>query len=221
MSTRPDIGQAIAAAARSINHKRTLDDTLQAIVEVAQASVPGFDEVRISTLHKGGKVQTRAATGELVHQLDDLQYTLGEGPCVDTLRHAQVVVAPRIRHDQRWPRYVPAALGLGLRSQLAVRLYLDDQGTLGGLNLYSTTSDDVAPRQRGPLSFSPPTPPSPSAMPANARTSTKPCSRARSSARPSASSWNATPSTRTAPSPSSCAPPRTPTSSSATSPKSS
>jgi hypothetical protein len=37
---------------------------------------------------------------------------------------------PRIHHDQRWPRYVPAAVELGLRSQLAVRLYLDDQGTL-------------------------------------------------------------------------------------------
>jgi GAF domain-containing protein len=56
---------------------------------------------------------------------------------------------PRIHHDQRWPRYVPAAVELGLRSQLAVRLYLDDQGTLGGLNLYSTTSDDVDPEAEG------------------------------------------------------------------------
>jgi GAF domain-containing protein len=149
MNPRPDVGQAIADAARSINHRRTLDETLQAIVEVARASVPGFDEVGISTLHKDGKVQTRAATGDLVHQLDDLQYGLGEGPCVDTLRQVHVVVAPRIHHDQRWPRYVPAAVELGLRSQLAVRLYLDDQGTLGGLNLYSTTSDDVDPEAEG------------------------------------------------------------------------
>jgi len=28
MNTRPDVGQAIAAAARSMNHKRTLDETL-------------------------------------------------------------------------------------------------------------------------------------------------------------------------------------------------
>jgi DNA-binding NarL/FixJ family response regulator len=31
----------------------------------------------------------------------------------------------------------------GLRSQLAVKLYLDDKGTLGGLNLYSTESDVI------------------------------------------------------------------------------
>jgi len=192
MNTRPDVRQAIAAAARSINHKRTLDETLPAIADVARASVPGFDEVGISTRHNGAKVQTSAATGDLVHQLDD-QYGLGEGPCVDTLRQAHVVVAPRIHHDPRWPRYVPGAVELGLCSQLAVKLYLDDQGTLGGLNLFSTTSDDVAPRQSGPLSFSPPAPPSLSAMPANARTSTRPCTHVRSSARPSAFSWNATP----------------------------
>jgi len=145
VDTRRDIAQAIAAAARTINQTRSLDETLQAITDAARDSVPGFDHVGISTLQKGGEVDTKAATDDLVLQLDTLQYGLAEGPCVDTLREADVVVAPRIRHDQRWPRYVPAAVEMGLRSQLAVRLYLDDQGTLGGLNLYSTTSDDIAP----------------------------------------------------------------------------
>jgi GAF domain-containing protein len=143
MNPSLDIGQAIAAAARSINHTQSLDETLQAIAYAARQSVPGFDQVGISTLHKSGKVQTRAATGHLVHDLDNLQYELAEGPCVDTLRDAQVVVVPRIRHDQRWPRYVPEAVKLGLRSQLAVQLYVDREGTLGGLNLYSTTSEEI------------------------------------------------------------------------------
>ena len=145
MSGRPDIAQAIAAAARSINHTESLDETLQAIAYVARDSVPGFNHVGISTLHKDGKVETRAATGHLVYELDDLQYELGEGPCVETLREVPLVSAPAIRHDQRWPRYVPAAVKAGLRSQLGVRLYLDGEGTLGGLNLYSTTSDEVSP----------------------------------------------------------------------------
>jgi GAF domain-containing protein len=145
MTTRPDVAQAIAAAARSINHTQSLDETLQAIAYVARDSVPGFDHVGISTLHKDGKVETKAATGHLVYELDALQYDLGEGPCVETLREVEVVSAPSIRHDQRWPRYVPGAVKAGLRSQLAVRLYLDGEGTLGGLNLYSTTSDEVSP----------------------------------------------------------------------------
>lgn len=32
-----------------------------------------------------------------------------------------------------------------LRSQLAVKLYVDAEGTLGGLNFYSTSSDTIDP----------------------------------------------------------------------------
>jgi GAF domain-containing protein len=145
MSSRPDVAAAIAAAARTINHQSGLSDTLQSIAMAARDSVPGFDHVGISTMDKRGKVETKAATGQLVWDLDDLQYSLGEGPCVDTLRDAQMVVVPDIRHDQRWPRYVPPAVEAGLRAQLAVKLYLDDRGTLGGLNMYSTSSEVIAP----------------------------------------------------------------------------
>ena len=48
-----------------------------------------------------------------------------------------------LRHEQRWPRYVPQAWDAGVRSQLAVKLYLD-KGTLGGISFYSTTSDEVS-----------------------------------------------------------------------------
>jgi hypothetical protein len=67
----------------------------------------------------------------LVEELDRLQYSFSEGSCVDTLHEASVVSAPRIREDKRWPRYVPAAVELGLKSQLAVKLYKNSEGTLG------------------------------------------------------------------------------------------
>jgi GAF domain-containing protein len=145
MEPRPDIAAALAAAARTINQEDSLEDTLATIAHTAQLSVPGFDYVGISTVDRKGNVQTRAATGDLVWELDKLQYGLGEGPCVDTLRESEVVIAPRIHHDQRWPNFVPQAVRLGLKSQLAVKLYLDKEGTLGGLNLYSTTDEDIDP----------------------------------------------------------------------------
>jgi hypothetical protein len=42
----------------------------------------------------------------------------------------------------RWPHYVPQALAASVRSQMALRLHLDE-GTLGGINFYSTISDEV------------------------------------------------------------------------------
>jgi GAF domain-containing protein len=144
-----EVALAIAAASRSINQPVTLRDTLTRIVETARTSVPGFDHVGLSTIDRSGKVQTQVATGDLVWELDRLQYGLSEGPCVDTLHEAEVVLAPRIRLEERWPRYVPEAIRLGLKAQLAVKLYLDEQGTLGGLNLYSTSQEDIEPDAEG------------------------------------------------------------------------
>jgi GAF domain-containing protein len=139
----PEVGAALSEAARKVGHSTSVEEMLETIVHTAQLSLPGFEHVGISTIDSRGRVHTRAQTSELVKELDDLQYGLGEGPCVDTLRTTHVVEAPHIRHDQRWPRYVPAAVALGLKSQFAVQLYLDDEGTMGGLNIYSTSSEDI------------------------------------------------------------------------------
>ena len=144
MDILSDFSKSIDAAARTINQPRTLDETLQTIVEVARNSVPGFDQVGISTIHKDGRIETRAYEGDLVLRLDEIQYDLREGPCMDTLQGKPVAVAPTLKDDHRWPRYVPEAIELGVQSQLAVRLYLDNEGTLGGINLYSTTSAHVS-----------------------------------------------------------------------------
>jgi GAF domain-containing protein len=144
MTTHPEFAESITEAARTINHHRSLDDTLQTIVEVARNSVPGFDQVGISTLQKKGEVTTRAFTGDLVLRLDQLQYGLGEGPCSAALQGTDAVSVSSLHHEQRWPRYVPQARAVGVRSQMAVKLYLD-RGTLGGINFYSTISDEVGP----------------------------------------------------------------------------
>ena len=138
-----EIGAALSEAARKVGQSRSVEEMLETIVHTAQMSLPGFEHVGISTIDDRGNIETRAQTGKLVKQLDDLQYGLGEGPCMEALRAGRVVEAPHIRHDQRWPRYVPAAVQLGLKSQFAVQLYLDDEGTIGGLNIYSTDTTQV------------------------------------------------------------------------------
>jgi GAF domain-containing protein len=143
MTLQPEVAAAIASASRAINEPQNVEETLARIVEVARTSIPGFDAVGVSTIDRAGTIETMATTGPLVEELDGLQYGLGEGPCVDTMRGAAMVSAPDIRHEQRWPRYVPRAVETGLRSQLAVRLFLDDKGMVGGLNLYSTSRDDI------------------------------------------------------------------------------
>jgi len=140
----PDIAAALAAAAEVINAPHDLDETLSAIVRAARASVPGFDLVGISVRHAGGRFETKAATESLVFDLDNLQYKLDEGPCVDAMRGSEVVVVEHLADDDRWPGYRPEAVAKGVRAQLGVQLYADDK-TLGGLNFYSTGSATVDP----------------------------------------------------------------------------
>jgi transcriptional regulator with GAF, ATPase, and Fis domain len=135
-----DLARALAEATRTINSPRTLGETLDSIVHAARASVPGFEHVGISIVHGKDEVETKAATSQLVWELDDIQYRLGEGPCVAAMFEKPTVAAPNLRHDQRWPRYVPEAVRRGVRSQMGYRLYVEGH-TMGGLNFYSTESD--------------------------------------------------------------------------------
>jgi GAF domain-containing protein len=143
------LSAALAHAARTIGKARSLEETLQTIVETALLSIPSMEHVGLSTIDSKGRIETQAATSDLVWELDGLQYSLGEGPCVDSLHGPTVVTAPEIRLDERWPRYVPAAVELGLKAQLAVKLYLDEKGTVGSLNMYSTDSEAIDPQAPG------------------------------------------------------------------------
>jgi GAF domain-containing protein len=143
----PDASAAssLAAAARILVAQRSFEETLDAIAETARQSLPGFEHVGIALVSRSGEVETKAATDPLVLELDRAQYDVDEGPCLSALREAPVVVVPDVRHEQRWPRYLPSALKAGLRSQMAVRLFLEQEGTLGGINLYSTSRDAIDP----------------------------------------------------------------------------
>ena len=146
MHTAPfAVADALAQAARAMHTPRTLDEALQVMVDTAARSLPGIDHVGISLSHRNGNIETKAATSQLVHELDNLQYSLHEGPCNYAIRaEAPVVVLEHPKRDRRWPRYLPLAMERGLRSQLALRLYTEDR-TLGSLNLYSTSSETLDP----------------------------------------------------------------------------
>ena len=136
------IAAAITEAAKLMHAPSTLEETLDAIVQATLQTVPGFNHVGISLTHRSGKIETMSGTDQLVWDLDDIQYGLSEGPCYDSIRGGGVTVVEHARHDQRWPRYMPQAAKRGLKAQLAVGLYRD-QETVGGLNLYSTESDTI------------------------------------------------------------------------------
>jgi GAF domain-containing protein len=144
VATRPDLASLLARTAREINTPGDLEATLVAVVESLRGLVPPAHHVGVSMLGSDGHLETRAASDDLVWELDHAQRTLGEGPSLDALTEQHVVAADRLAHEQRWPAYVPQALARGAQAQLSVRL-LADERTWGGLSLYATGTDRIDP----------------------------------------------------------------------------
>ena len=144
---RNDVAQALAEGARTLHATHTLDETLDAIVHTARDTVDGMDHAGISITHRDGtKVETCAATDQLVWDLDTVQYKLGEGPCLSAISSEQpdqLVVVEHMRRDERWPLFARHAVAAGVGAQMGIQLY-DENGTIGGLNLYSTSTETVS-----------------------------------------------------------------------------
>jgi GAF domain-containing protein len=144
MGLESPLAEALVHAALEIDAAPDVETTLDAIVHTAQRSLPGVDHVGISIAHRNGTIETKSGTDQLVWELDQVQYELREGPCVHAIEGDNVVVAADIRHEQRWPQYVPRAVERGVKAQVGLRLYVDHE-TLGGLNLYSTQAEFIDP----------------------------------------------------------------------------
>jgi len=81
-----------------------------------------------------------AATDERARQLEELQFTLGEGPCVEASSGGRPVLEPDLvaAGSSRWPRFGAAVLGAGVRAVFAFPLRVGAI-RVGVLDLYRDT----------------------------------------------------------------------------------
>ncbi|GIH03596.1 GAF domain-containing protein [Rhizocola hellebori] len=79
-----------------------------------------------------------AATDPATERLEELQLTLGEGPCIDAYATRRPVLIPDlIAATTRWPIYVPAVYASGVRAVFAFPLQIG-AARLGMLDLFRT-----------------------------------------------------------------------------------
>ena len=114
---------------------------LHAVCMVAARAVPGADAASV-TRRQGGSFATVATSDLAATRADALQYELGTGPCVDAVEKGNVFRSRDLASDRRWPNWGPVvADSIGLRSVLSIRLTLDDEDAMAGLNMYSYQLD--------------------------------------------------------------------------------
>jgi GAF domain-containing protein len=143
-----DLLSAMSAIAESLRDLQDTDsialDRLTAtIVEVGGADLASITEGTA----QGEPFTTVAPTAPLMVELDELQYRLRQGPCVDAVYEDSVQVSEDVSHDARWPQWGPLAAERGVQSAIGVHLYAASEA-FGALNLYYLhpqhfTADDL------------------------------------------------------------------------------
>jgi len=136
--------EVVAAAARELQTASS-DDLMQQIVDIAVASIEGCTFAGVSMVRNGRPISPVVSDPEVL-SIDELQYSMDVGPCLEAMRGSEVMVlSPDLARDSRFQPFGEAAATAGCRAVLAHRLYVDSQ-SLGSLNLYSDTvegfSDD-------------------------------------------------------------------------------
>ena len=139
MEQQLDLAHLLTQVALEMAQPQTVDETLDTIVQAARRSLDHVDHVGIAVVRPNGRVETHAASDDVVRRLDKLQYDVGEGPCLDALATGRTVRVEHAATDPRWPAFLPAAVELGVLSQVGLRLG-EEGRIIGALNLYSTSS---------------------------------------------------------------------------------
>jgi hypothetical protein len=85
-----------------------------------------------------GVPQASLCTSDGVSELiEELQYTLGEGPCIDAYRTGAVITEPNLAApvSHRWPAFTPKVIDVGARAIFGIPVRIG-AARIGALNLY-------------------------------------------------------------------------------------
>jgi transcriptional regulator with GAF, ATPase, and Fis domain len=138
-----DLVTSLAGLSGLLTDHRPLRETLIEIAEFAVQAIPGADGAGLTML-EDKRPQTVVASAEFVHAVDDVQYGLGEGPCLLAVESRATQTSGSLGGDARWPRFGPRVGRMGVHSVLSLPLLLPDR-VVGAMNVYAHAKDAFDP----------------------------------------------------------------------------
>jgi GAF domain-containing protein len=112
-------------------------DLAEQIAQLAARTVPTAATCAI-TLSVADRALTVATADPLGRLLDEQQYDIDEGPCLEAIRTRVIVSVGDLAIDTRWDGYPARALAHGIASVYSSPLLVGEQ-CLGALNVYART----------------------------------------------------------------------------------
>jgi hypothetical protein len=116
---------------------------LDACVDVVEVTGAGI-MLMVDDEHRG----SLGGSDDAIRAVEELQFTLGEGPCVDTYRTGRPVLEPHLAAPEvaRWPEFSGAAVEAGIEAIFGFPL-LVGVIRIGALDLYSDRPGSLRPKQ--------------------------------------------------------------------------
>ncbi len=116
---------------------------VNACVEVLEVTGAGIT-LMVDDENRGSLGASDAA----IRVVEDLQFALGEGPCVDTYRSGLPVLEPRLADPAhtRWPQFSGPAVSAGVQAIFGFPLVAGTVA-IGALDVYSDRPGDLLPLQ--------------------------------------------------------------------------
>jgi putative methionine-R-sulfoxide reductase with GAF domain len=140
-----DLIPSIAELQRLLVATEGVEDFLQGLASLAAGLLSDGLSCGVA-VEADGKPVTAACSDEVASQIDEVQYLLGEGPCLSALRGQKVISVEDTAQTGDWPGFAPQAAAYGIRSCLSVPLTSKDR-SMGALNLYSPLPGAFGPEE--------------------------------------------------------------------------
>ncbi len=130
-----DLQQSLRSLSRLTLVGAGLEPLLTRVAEYAVLAIPGADGAGLTLLEEG-RSDTIVATTPFVREIDDIQYSLMQGPCVSAAAEGHTVMSGSLGGDRRWPRFGSRVARLGVHSVVSLPLVAQDK-VLGAMNVYA------------------------------------------------------------------------------------
>ncbi len=134
-----DLTGSLTALAGLSTARLSLEDLLTKVARYAVQAIPGADGAGL-TLIEADWSDTTVKSAPFVREIDDIQYGIGEGPCISAATTGQTMRSGSLSADSRWPRFGPRAGRLGVHSVLSLPLLVEDT-VVGAMNVYAHPRD--------------------------------------------------------------------------------
>lgn len=119
-----------------LSFRRGLTD----VASMVSRNTAGADGAGVALMHDDQVLQ-RVASSKLVETADDVQYGLGEGPCLTAVAEMRAVTSGSLQsREPRWPRFAHGVRHLGIGSALSLPLVVREE-VIGSVNIYSRRED--------------------------------------------------------------------------------